>query len=152
MPTDVEIRRLAAGEATSLTALRRAWVEEDAERKVDDQTFSVRMSEWLVQESEHRRYFVASQGATPLGMVNITIFERMPRPGHPPSRWCYLGNAFVVAEHRNKGIGRRLLDAAIDEARSLCAVRVVLSPNQRSRAFYVRAGLRPASDLLVVDL
>jgi len=45
-------------------------------------------------------------------MMNLAIFERMPRPGHETGTWGYLANAFVLAPYRNQGIGARLLDRA----------------------------------------
>jgi GNAT superfamily N-acetyltransferase len=43
--------------------------------------------------------------------MNLAIFERMPGPGFAPSRWGYLGNAFVLADYRNHGIGSALINA-----------------------------------------
>jgi GNAT superfamily N-acetyltransferase len=82
-------------------------------------------------------------------MMNLAVFERMPRPGRPPSRWGYLGNAFVLAAYRNRGIGAQLIDAALDYADRNGFVRVVLSPTCRSVPFYERAGFGPASALLL---
>ena len=72
----------------------------------------------------------------------------MPKPGRPPSRWAYLGNAFVLAPHRNRGIGTALLNAAVADARARDCARIVLSPSERSVPFYQRAGFGPATMLL----
>jgi len=48
-------------------------------------------------------------------------------------------------------VGRLLLDAAMDEARSRGFVRLVLNPSERSMSFYERAGFGP-SRLLQLDL
>ena len=81
--------------------------------------------------------------------MNLSVFERMPRPGRPPSRWGYLGNAFVLAAYRNQGIGSQLLGAVLGHAREHGFVRVVLSPSERSIPFYERAGFGPADVLMV---
>ncbi len=73
----------------------------------------------------------------------------MPRPGRRPSRWGYLGNAFVLAVYRNQGIGRQLLDAVLGYAGQNGFARVVLSPSERSIPFYRRAGFGPADALML---
>ena len=82
-------------------------------------------------------------------MMNLAIFERMPRPGRPPGHWGYLGNAFVLAACRNQGIGGRLLDSVLAYAAEKAFARVVLSPSERSIPFYERAGFGPADHLLL---
>ena len=85
-------------------------------------------------------------------MLNLLEFTRMPSPGAPAGRWGYLGNAFVLGAHRDRGIGRAMLDAAIAEARARDYVRIVLSPSARSVPFYRRAGFRDPTELLVLPL
>jgi GNAT superfamily N-acetyltransferase len=82
-------------------------------------------------------------------MMNLAIFERMPRPGRAPGRWGYLGNAFVLAAYRDQGIGSQLLSAVLGYADENGLVRVVLSPTERSIPFYERAGFGPASALML---
>ncbi|MCX2954867.1 GNAT family N-acetyltransferase [Lentzea sp. NEAU-D7] len=83
-----------------------------------------------------------------IGMMNLALFERMPRPGRPASRWAYLGNAFVLAAPRNRGVGTTLLNAGIAHARDRRCARIVLSPSERSVSFYQQAGFGPATMLL----
>ncbi len=47
---------------------------------------------------------------------------------------------FVLERHRNAGIGRALLDAAIEAADRRGYARIVLAPSIRSIPFYERAG------------
>jgi GNAT superfamily N-acetyltransferase len=82
-------------------------------------------------------------------MMNLSVFERMPRPGANPGRWGYIGNAFVLAAHRDQGIGSLLLAAVLAHADSHGFVRVVLRPSQRSVPFYQRAGFAANTGLLV---
>jgi predicted N-acetyltransferase YhbS len=62
-----------------------------------------------------------------------------------------IGNVFVLPGHRDSGIGRRLLDAALAHARRCDFARVVLAPSARSVPFYARAGFRPATSLLILE-
>jgi GNAT superfamily N-acetyltransferase len=140
-----------ADAARALAALRRASVEERRGAQ-EDPAFEDELAAWWEQEAGQRLAWIASVDGDPIGMLNVLEFTRMPTPGGPAGRWGYLGNAFVLEAHRDAGIGRALLDVAIDEARRRRYVRIVLSPSARSVPFYRRAGFRDATELLVLPL
>jgi GNAT superfamily N-acetyltransferase len=73
----------------------------------------------------------------------------MPQPGRDVGSWGYLANAFVLAAHRDGGIGTLLLRALLGYADEHGFVRVVLSPSPRSIPFYRRLGFTADHDLLV---
>ena len=150
-PDTVTIRQANEHDAALLAALRRAWVEEDSGHPVDDDGFEGRFAEWYAEEAARRVIFLAQLGPDAVGMVNLVTFSRMPKPGRVPSHWYYLGNAFVLAGHRDRGIGTALLETAIGYARRSGAVRIVLAPSERSRPFYRRAGFGPATMLLAKE-
>jgi GNAT superfamily N-acetyltransferase len=139
------------GTARTLAALRRSWVEERRGPQ-DDPGFDDELAEWWEREAAQRLAWVAWVDGTPVGMLNVLEFSRMPAPGGSAGRWGYLGNAFVLASHRDRGIGAAMLEAAVAEARSRGYVRIVLSPSARSVPFYRRAGFRDATELLVLPL
>jgi GNAT superfamily N-acetyltransferase len=56
---------------------------------------------------------------------------------------------FVLPAHRDAGVGRLLLDAALAHADAHSYVRVVLHPSPRSVPFYERAGFGSDHPLLV---
>ena len=60
-----------------------------------------------------------------------------------------IGRMAVVAEHRNKGIGRQLLDAAIECAIGRGATHVHLNAQQHAKEFYLKAGFRPTGSQMV---
>jgi GNAT superfamily N-acetyltransferase len=148
---EISVRRCGPDDVGTLAALRRRWVEESG-GAAGDEGFEERFAAWYVAEAGRRIFWLAEVHGEPVGMVNLAVFARMPRPGRPPSRWGYLGNAFVLADHRDRGVGRRLIDALLDHARAEGFVRVVLSPSERSVPFYARAGFGPADMLLALRL
>ena len=114
-----------------------------------DPGFEERFGAWWAREASRRITWLAEVERRPVGMMNLAVFERMPRPGRPPSGWGYLGNAFVLAAYRNQGIGGLLLGAVLGHARERHLARVVLSPSERSIPFYQRAGFGAADVLMV---
>jgi GNAT superfamily N-acetyltransferase len=143
------VRLARPDDGPGLAALRWAWVEENAGEPVDDDAYDDAFADWFAREREHRVTWVAEADDQLVGMLNLTVFHRMPRPGRPPSRWGYLGNFFVLAGHRDAGIGARLLEACTSYADAERFVRIVLSPSERSVPLYARAGFGPASELLL---
>jgi GNAT superfamily N-acetyltransferase len=142
------IRRAEDADLPAIARLRR---ESTAEQDGDcaDPSFEERFSAWCARESSRRIMWLAEVGGRPVGAMNLAVFERMPRPGRAPSRWGYLGNAFVLAAYRNQGIGRRLLGAVLGYATENGFARVVLSPTERAVPFYERAGFGPADALML---
>lgn len=146
--SDALIRRADAGDVAAIALLRREWTRERMGEPADP-GFERRLGAWFDRESSRRITWLAEVSGRPVGMMNLAVFERMPRPGQPPSRWGYLGNAFVLAGYRNRGIGARLIDAVLSYADGNSFARVVLSPSSASIPFYERAGFGPASSLML---
>jgi GNAT superfamily N-acetyltransferase len=146
--SDAVIRRADDSDLSAISRLRREWTQE-LEGELGDPGFEERLAAWFAQESERRIVWLAEVDGRPVGMMNLAVFERMPRPGRPPNRWGYLGNAFVLAGYRDRGIGAQLIDAVLDYADGNGFVRVVLSPTCRSVPFYERAGFGSASALML---
>jgi GNAT superfamily N-acetyltransferase len=146
--TDIVIRRADDVDLPVIARLRSEWTREQ-DGAFDDPGFDDRLTQWYARESPRRLTWLAEADGKPVGMMNMAVFERMPRPGRDPGHWGYLGNAFVLAAYRNQGIGGRLLDALLEYADDHGFARVVLSPSARSVPFYHRAGFRPANTLLL---
>jgi GNAT superfamily N-acetyltransferase len=141
------VRRAAQADWPKLALLRSNWTSE-LEMDTSDPSFSEMFEKWVEQEAG-RRFWIAEAGEEPVGMVNLVLFERMPRPGLGSSRWGYLANMYVVPEHRGNGVGQVLVRAAVDEATTSGCERIVLSPSERSVGFWRRLGFDDANELLV---
>jgi GNAT superfamily N-acetyltransferase len=146
--TEALIHRADDADVSAIIQLRREWTREQAGDH-SDPGFDARLAAWFARESARRIIWLAEAAGRPVGMINLAIFERMPRPGHEPSRWGYLGNAFILEAYRNQGIGTQLLNAVIRYADDNDLVRVVLSPSERAISLYERAGFGPADNLML---
>jgi GNAT superfamily N-acetyltransferase len=146
---DIVIRRAGDDDVAAIAALRREWTEEQDEPR-EDAGFEARFTDWYQTESSRRVTWVAEADGALVGMVNLVVFSRMPRPGHQPSQWGYVGNAFVLAPYRNRGVGTRLLNALLEYTTNHRFARVVVSPSDRSIPFYRRAGFGAADMLMAM--
>ncbi|MDI1464925.1 GNAT family N-acetyltransferase [Catellatospora sp. KI3] len=146
----VTVRPAGPDDLPALIALRRAWTAE--QHGTDDPDFDAQFTAWYAAEADRRVFWLAECDGEAVGMVNLVIFTRMPKPGFPAGRWGYLSNAFVLPAHRDAGVGAAMMNALLAHARAEKLVRVLLSPSQRSVPFYRRAGFDPAAGLLITSL
>ena len=146
--TDAVIRRAEYADLAAIVELRREWTREE-HGDIADPDFEENLAAWFAREWSRRILWLAEVGGRPAGMMNLAIYERMPRPGRALSRWGYLGNAFVLAEYRHRGIGSQLVSTALGYADQNGFARVVLSPTERSIPLYERAGFGPADALML---
>lgn len=149
-PVDTTVRVADAEDLPVLAGLRRAWNEETAGGPVDDPGFEARLRAWVEAERSTRTFFVVEVDGTPVGMANVKRYDRMPVAGRERSgRWGYVGNVFVLATHRNQGLGEVLMDAIVEWASQHRLVHLRLAPSPLSKSFYERVGFVPGA---VVEL
>jgi GNAT superfamily N-acetyltransferase len=146
--TDALIRRAENADVVAIARLRREWTQEE-HGDIADPDFDENLAAWYERESTRRIVWLAEEGGRPVGMMNLAIYDRMPQPGRALSRWGYLGNVFLLAAYRNRGIGSQLVSAALEYADENNFVRVVMSPTERSIPLYERAGFGPAEALML---
>lgn len=91
------------------------------------------------------RAWVADDDGRLVGCAWLRLIERVPHPNKTLDERpiAYVTNMFIEPSHRNAGLGRALLDHALDFAREREVDGVVLWPSDRSRPFYERAGFGP---------
>lgn len=142
------IRVAGTNDLAALTDLRAQWTRERHGTEPDP-GFAERFATWFAAEAHQRTFWLALHDDQAIGMTNLLTFERMPSPSIDSGRWGYLGNMFVLEAHRGAGVGRQLLDALVAHADAQGMARIVLSPSERSIAFYRAAGFGDADTLLL---
>jgi GNAT superfamily N-acetyltransferase len=145
---NIVLSAATAGDKGTLSDLRAEWAAEDG--RTLDNRFSADFSDWFDAEATRRVFWLARHRQTPVGMVNLILFDRMPSPGRSPRAWGYLGNMYVRASERDRGIGNLLIQSLLQHADTLQLVRVLLNPSERARPLYQRAGFTPVDDELLV--
>ena len=145
----VSVRVAGADDVAALTRLRRTWTEENAGGPIEDGGFDAAFAAWWATERPTRTFFLVEIDGVAVGMANVKRYDRMPVPGRPAGDWGYVGNVFVLADHRNGGVGAALMDAIAEWAWSVGMEHLRLAPSPRSVPFYDRLGYTAGS---VVEL
>lgn len=118
--TDIRISKTdwATDEARLSGLRRRVFIEE---QHVPEEL------EWDEHDAECPHFLAADADGTPVGCIRLL-------PTGQVSRLC------VLQERRSEGIGRRLLDAAVTEARRLGLREIFLHAQTHATSFYEAAG------------
>ena len=146
----VDVRVAGEGDVHLLAGLRRRWNEERREAPIDDPDFDARFLGWFDAERSTRTFFFAELDGQPVGMANVKHYERMPAAGMASAgTWGYVGNVFVLPEHRNARIGHALMEHIVEWAGTQGFEHLRLAPSARSIPFYERLGFVPGA---VVEL
>lgn len=151
---DLRVRRAFTEDVPAIAALRRASTREQAASLLEDDEFEAELADWFARERHQRITWLAELDDHAVGMLNLMVFTRMPKPRSATTRgwarhWGYVANVYVEPEHRNRGVGRAMLDEAVTYADDQAFARLVLSPSERSVPFYERAGFAPATSLML---
>jgi GNAT superfamily N-acetyltransferase len=103
-----------------------------------------RALEIILAQPAMGRLFVLTRGAKILGMVSLLFTISTAEGG----KAAWLEDLVVRPDHRDKGLGTRLLRAAVDWARKEGLTRITLltdTDNAHARRLYMRHGFIPSA-------
>jgi RimJ/RimL family protein N-acetyltransferase len=138
------IRRLHPAEAGAFVAFRRAYLAAEPLSFASSPD-----SDFLGSPEEVRRQLTRDDGSTILGAFDDGLVgtSGIYREGRPKaSHKMFIWGVYVLPSHRGGGLGRRLLDACLDHARSVAGVEIVhlgvTDAASAARRVYEGAGFR----------
>jgi GNAT superfamily N-acetyltransferase len=139
-----DIRRLSAGDADALVALRREALEAEplafAASAEDDMALSRESVVAFLGDSENQVVFGQFDAARLIGMIGLFRAAKV-KQRHKGMMW----GMYVTAKARNKGVGRALLEEAIGQGRAWGLDQVQLSVSEAvpyAKRLYETAGFR----------
>jgi GNAT superfamily N-acetyltransferase len=103
-------------------------------------------------QSETWIIWVLSDSEKLVGTVYVQEVAKVPRPDGRSGSYGYVTAVFLDPTIRNQGLGSRLLQAAIDAARSRGIEFLIVWPSERSVSFYERLGFTLSADAMELPL
>jgi ribosomal protein S18 acetylase RimI-like enzyme len=146
------VREAVQADAEELARLR--WDFRTEEQPFPPQArieFLQECAAWLRRALGSGRWVVAvaeTEGGSLCGCMYLEAVDKVPVPGSIERAWGYVTNSYVAPEHRNLGLGRRLLDLLIAAGRVRDLEFLIVWPSQPALPFYGRAGFLPVAEVL----
>jgi GNAT superfamily N-acetyltransferase len=153
MGNDV-IRPVEAHELPAVALLRWNWLvgESGAVPDVPQSDFVDQFVDWAVAHSPTHHCFVAARDGRVIGMAWLAVTDRVPSPRALARSAADLQSVYVLPEHRNAGVGTRLIEAATEFAAQLGSERVTVHSSDHAIAAYMRAGFTSSERLRQLKL
>lgn len=151
MAASLVIRRATSADAEMLAHLRyefRTMLDPPLEPA---EAFVSRCTAWI---TEHLRAdgswccWIAEESSAPIGMIWLSLLEKIPNPVGELEAYGYITNFYVRADHRGSGVGRQLLAAAVAECDRRKVFSTILWPTPQSRSLYGRHGFAAPRTLM----
>lgn len=102
--------------------------------------------------TERWRAWVARSSVGPVAAMWLQTVVRVPVPGKRAGPIGYLTNVYVSPEHRDRGLGTRMLEQVLGWCRQQGYSCVITWPAARSRPFYRRSGFDRLDEPFIVEL
>jgi GNAT superfamily N-acetyltransferase len=145
----VSVARATDGDLGDLIALRYRWRTEDAaEVGVSLEEFERTSREWFDGHRGSHVGYVARSAERAIACAWLCVIDRVPGPGKFVRRGGMLQSVYVEPASRDAGVGSRLLDVILEDARAMGLDYVIVHPSARSFEFYRRAGFAAADRAL----
>lgn len=153
-PTQPTIDLASMDDVPDLARLRwELYVEQEGPREELD-AYTDRFVGFALQalSTDRWRAWVARGTAGPVAAMWLQTVPRVPVPGKHAGPIGYLTNVYVRPEHRDRGLGTRMLERVLAWCREQGYSCVITWPAARSRPFYRRSGFDRPDDPFVIDL
>lgn len=137
-----------------LARLRWRMHVEEIGSQIAEEEFAGQFRAWAVAALGDVRWrvWVAVVDGQVVGHVYLERVDKVPRPVGRSGAWGFLTAFYVEKPFRDRGVGQRLLRAAIDWAISAGLEFVQVWPSKRSIALYKRMGFVREDEALVLQL
>ncbi|NUT19819.1 MAG: GNAT family N-acetyltransferase [Hamadaea sp.] len=145
----IEVRPAAPADLPAAARLRWQWLlEYDETPEGTEAEFVEYFTTWAQTATQHTCH-VAVRGDTIVGMAWLAVTDRVPSAQSFVRRSGDLQSVYVVAAERNRGIAGRLVDAVLDQARSLGLRHVTVHSSSKAISVYEGRGFEMVRKLML---
>lgn len=150
---NVTVRRARSDELDAVAGLRWRWVLENGEEPATPHDeFVRRFLTWAEENASSHQCFVMVRDDALIGMAWLAVTQRVPTPHAVERASGDVQCVYLVPDERDNGLGGRLVDALLDQARELGLERVTVHSSTRAIPAYIRYGFTASARLLQAEV
>jgi ribosomal protein S18 acetylase RimI-like enzyme len=146
----ITLREAGPADALMIAEHRDAMFRESGKPEDTVAGASARYRDWLAGALGTDEYlgWLADENSNVLGSIGLWLLPWPSHPSHPGLMMRgYISNMWVLPAHRRKGIGRQLVQAAIDGAKARGITYMVLHATEEGRKLYESMGWKPSNEM-----
>lgn len=116
------------------------------------QEFAAELGRWWADRGDSHAAFIARDpGGEVVGMAWVAFVPRVPRPDSARRMSADIQTVFVRSDHRSRGLGTALVQAASEHAMRHDAIHVTVHSSRRAVPVYERLGFASSPQLLQTE-
>ena len=93
--------------------------------------------------------FVSFDGEDFVGCGDMCLQHEMPSPDNLSGKCGFVMNIYTHPDYRKQGMGRKMMQTLIDEARSRGIEKLTLEASHAGRKLYASCGFTPFEDCMI---
>lgn len=86
-----------------------------------------------------------------IGCGGVCFQCELPSPDNPSGRCAYLMNIYVRPQYRGKGLGSKIVNWLIDEAKKRTVTKIYLETSQSGHKMYKSLGFVDMKDMMIYN-
>lgn len=147
-PVNCSVRRAGAGDLPALSVLRARMfatfcaTDLAALAGADEAFFGPALA-----RGEAAAWLAEDEAGRPVACGAATVCRLPPKPFALGGLYVYVSSMWTEPEHRRRGLGGKLLDAALEYARGLGAEHVFLHATDAGRPLYASRGFAGTNEM-----
>lgn len=112
----------------------------------------VARSREFFQSGDHATVFALDEKGILVACASLCFINVMPTFEHPSGKRAHLMNVYVRAEHRRRGIARKMVLRLAEEARARGATEITLDATEEGRLLYESLGFEGNKEAMSIVL
>lgn len=103
-----------------------------------------------LEEGRAWAWAARDDGGRVAAVAGLSIYDITPKPWVPTGVHGYISSMYTRPEHRRRGLGRALLQTAIEAARRMGLTTLTLHASSDGRPLYEAAGFKAVNEMRLV--
>lgn len=96
--------------------------------------------------------FIAEEGGKILSSAMAVLYESLPMTYTPNGKCSIIYNVYTIAEYRNKGLAKKLLNMLLDDLHAKGVEEVLIKYTDAGKKVYEKLGFKQLQDYMILNM